>query len=114
MWVPWALWQAYGNLQVLSDQFDSMTAHVRRVESLLSPSGLWDTGFQFGDWLDPTAPPDQPAASKADNGVVATACFYRDARILDRDRRPCSNAVRMRGTSQISPSAPERRSTSTT
>ncbi|MGE5787197.1 MAG: family 78 glycoside hydrolase catalytic domain, partial [Myxococcales bacterium] len=51
VWVPWALWQAYGSLQVLIDQYDSMTAHVRRVESLLSPSGLWDTGFQFGDWL---------------------------------------------------------------
>jgi len=83
VWVPWALWRAYGNLQVLRDQFDSMIAHVRRVESLLSPTGLWDTGFQFGDWLDPTAPPDQPAASKADNGVVATACLYRDARILE-------------------------------
>jgi alpha-L-rhamnosidase len=82
VWVPWALWQAYGNLQVLSDQYESMIAHVRRVESLLSPTGLWDTGFQFGDWLDPTAPPDQPADSKADNGVVATACLYRDARIL--------------------------------
>jgi alpha-L-rhamnosidase len=82
VWVPWALWQAYGNRQVLSDQFGSMVAHVRRVESLLSPTGLWDTGFQFGDWLDPTAPPDQPGLSKADNGVVATACLYRDARIL--------------------------------
>jgi alpha-L-rhamnosidase len=82
VWVPWALWQAYGNLQVLSDQFDSMIAHVRRVESLLSPTGLWDTGFQFGDWLDPTAPPDEPAQAKADKGVVATACLYRDARIL--------------------------------
>jgi alpha-L-rhamnosidase len=82
VWVPWALWQAYGNRQVLSDQFDSMVAHVRRVESLLSPTGLWDAGFQFGDWLDPTAPPDQPALAKADKGVVATACLYRDARIV--------------------------------
>ena len=84
VWVPWALWQAYGDLQVLSDQYDSMTAHVLRVESLLSPTGLWDTGFQFGDWLDPTAPPDKPGDSKADNGVVATACLYRDARILQQ------------------------------
>jgi alpha-L-rhamnosidase len=82
VWVPWALWQAYGDLEVLRDQFDSMTAHVRRVQSLLSPTGLWDTGFQFGDWLDPTAPPDDPISSKADNGVVATACLYRDFRIL--------------------------------
>ncbi len=45
---------------VLEAQYDSMAAHVRRVESLLSPTGLWDTGFQFGDWLDPQAPPDDP------------------------------------------------------
>ena len=82
VWVPWALWQAYGNVQMLSDQYDSMVAHVRRVESLLSPTGLWDTGFQVGDWLDPTAPPDQPDLAKADKGVVATACLYPDARIL--------------------------------
>lgn len=82
VWVPWALWQAYGDTQVLADQFDSMAAHVRRVESLLSPTGLWDKGFQFGDWLDPTAPPDDPFKAKADNGVVATACLYRSARTV--------------------------------
>ena len=82
VWVPWALWEAYGNLQVLSDQYESMTAHVHYVESLLSPTGLWDAGFQFGDWLDPTAPPDKPADGKADKGVVATACLYHDARII--------------------------------
>ena len=82
--MPWALWQAYGDRQVLIDQFDSMAAHIRRVERLLSPTGLWDTGFQFGDWLDPTAPPDKPAESKADNGVVATACFCRSTTLVAR------------------------------
>ena len=91
VWVPWAIWQAYGDQVVLSEQFDSMTAHGRRVRSLLSPNGLWDTGFQFGDWLDPDAPPEDAARAKADSGVVATACAYRSAtmiaeaaRILDR------------------------------
>jgi alpha-L-rhamnosidase len=82
VWVPWALWQAYGDRQVLADSYDAMTAHLRRVETLLSDTGLWDTGFQFGDWLDPTAPPDEPWRSKADNGVVATACLYRSAHTL--------------------------------
>jgi alpha-L-rhamnosidase len=82
IWIPWSLWWAYGNRQVLADQFDSMVAHVRRIESLLSPTGLWEGGFQFGDWLDPTAPPEEPFLTKADNGVVATACLYRDAHIL--------------------------------
>jgi alpha-L-rhamnosidase len=79
VWVPWVLWEAYGDLDVLGQAFDAMAAHVRRVESLLSANGLWDTGFQFGDWLDPTAPPDKPIQAKADPGVVATACLYRSA-----------------------------------
>jgi alpha-L-rhamnosidase len=59
-----------------------MAAHVRRAASLTSDTGLWDAGFQFGDWLDPTAPPDQPFRAKADSGVVATACLYRSARTV--------------------------------
>ena len=82
VWVPWALYQAYGNAEILGTQFASMSAHVRRVESLLSPTGLWDTGFQFGDWLDPDAPPEDPAKAKADTGVVATACSYRSASLV--------------------------------
>jgi alpha-L-rhamnosidase len=82
VWVPWALWQAYGDRRVLEDQYGSMAAHVRRVESLLSPTGLWDTGFQFGDWLDPTAPPDNALLAKADPGVVATACLFRSAHLV--------------------------------
>jgi len=81
VWVPWALWEAYGDLSVLENQYESMASHTRRVEGLLSPAGLWDSGFQFGDWLDPDAAPDQPWAAKADTAVVATACMYRTARL---------------------------------
>ena len=81
VWVPWTLYQAYGDPAVLERQYDSMVAHVRRVESLTSDTGLWDTGFQFGDWLDPDASPHEPWNAKADNGVVATASFYRSARL---------------------------------
>ncbi|WP_233265609.1 alpha-L-rhamnosidase [Leifsonia sp. AG29] len=82
VWVPWDLYQAYGDTEVLARQFDSMALHVRRVKSLLSPSGVWDGNFQFGDWLDPDAPPEDPAKAKADKGVVATACAYWSAKIL--------------------------------
>ena len=84
VWVPWALWQAYGDRQVLADQYDSMAAHIRYVEQRLSSTGLWDTGFQFGDWLDPTAPPDKMLDAKADTGVVATACFHRSTDLMAR------------------------------
>ncbi|MEO3943209.1 family 78 glycoside hydrolase catalytic domain [Paenarthrobacter nicotinovorans] len=82
VWVPWALWEAYGDRRVLEEQFASMTGHARRLRSKLSPNGLWDTGFQFGDWLDPDASPDQPWAAKADKHVVATLCAYRTASLV--------------------------------
>jgi alpha-L-rhamnosidase len=82
VWVPWALWQAYGDRRVLADAYPAMVAHVRRAASLTSDTGLWDRGFQFGDWLDPAAPPDQPFRANADSGVVATACLYRSARTV--------------------------------
>ncbi len=82
VWVPWTLYQAYGDPAVLEEQFDSMAAHVRRVRDHLSPEDLWDTVFQFGDWLDPDAPPEDPAAAKADKGVVATICAFRSAALV--------------------------------
>jgi alpha-L-rhamnosidase len=82
VWVPWALWQAHGEPDILAESFESMAAHLRRVESLVADTGLWDTGFQFGDWLDPDAPSDKPFLAKADDSVVATACLYRSARIV--------------------------------
>jgi alpha-L-rhamnosidase len=80
VWVPEALWWAYGDATRLAAQYPAIVGHLESVEARLSESGLWDTGFQFGDWLDPSAPPDRPLASKSDPGVVATACLYRTAR----------------------------------
>ncbi|MCD5342899.1 glycoside hydrolase family 78 protein [Arthrobacter sp. AK04] len=87
VWVPWALWEAYGDRTVLENQYESMASHIRRVEGLLSPTGLWDTGFQFGDWLDPDAEPDKPWDAKADTGVVATTCMFRTASITAQTAR---------------------------
>ncbi|TMR91017.1 alpha-L-rhamnosidase [Nonomuraea basaltis] len=79
VWVPESLWQAYGDRDRLAEHYPAMVRHLEGAEARLSPSGLWDTGFQFGDWLDPTAPSDRPHQAKADSGVVATACLYRSA-----------------------------------
>jgi alpha-L-rhamnosidase len=80
VWVPEALWHAYGDLDRLAAHYPGMVAHTDLVEASLSAVGVWDTGFQFGDWLDPDAPPEDPAAGKADPAVVATACAFRTAR----------------------------------
>ncbi|AYC35980.1 hypothetical protein DWG14_00188 [Streptomyces griseorubiginosus] len=82
VWVPWALFWAYGDSGVLARHYDSMAAHLRHVEGLLSTDGTWSEGFQFGDWLDPLADPHEPWNARADAAVVATACLYRTSTIL--------------------------------
>ncbi|MCI2423033.1 glycoside hydrolase family 78 protein [Saccharopolyspora sp. K220] len=79
--VPWVLYQRYGDPRILERQFDSMRAWVDKIASLTA-DGVWRGGFQFGDWLDPTAPPDNPFAAKADPDVVATAHLVRSAEIV--------------------------------
>ncbi|WP_419994072.1 family 78 glycoside hydrolase catalytic domain [Streptomyces boninensis] len=80
--VPWVLYQRYGDVGVLERQFGSMRGWVDRIASLTTEDGVWAGGFQFGDWLDPTAPPDDPFAAKADPDVVATAHLVRSAEIV--------------------------------
>jgi len=80
--VPWVLYERYGDVRVLAEQFASMRAWVERQAALAGPDLLWEGGFQFGDWLDPAAPPDDPFAARVDADVVATAHLVRSARIV--------------------------------
>ncbi|MEU4389932.1 glycoside hydrolase family 78 protein [Kribbella sp. NPDC023855] len=80
--VPWVLYQRTGDLDLLVRQLPSMRAWVDRMTDLAGDDLLWTGGFQFGDWLDPTAPPDNPFQAKADHDVVATAHLARSAEIV--------------------------------
>ncbi|MQY21442.1 hypothetical protein NRB20_45530 [Nocardia sp. RB20] len=80
-WVPWALYQAYGDIDVLATQYESIAMYARRIDQALSDRDLLEDGIQLGDWLDPTAPPDRPFEAKADKYVIATACVHRSALI---------------------------------
>lgn len=81
--VPWSLYTAFGDHELLERQYSSMRAWVEKVTTLAT-GHLWQGGFQFGDWLDPTAPPEAPASSQADPEVVATAFYAHSTRILAR------------------------------
>ena len=80
--VPWVVYQRTGDLEILRAQYQSMVSWVDQVAALAGEKHLWDTGFQFGDWLDPTAPPDRPADARTDRYLVATAYHARSAQVL--------------------------------
>ncbi|OLF07047.1 alpha-L-rhamnosidase [Actinophytocola xinjiangensis] len=80
--LPWTLYQRTGDLDLLARQLPSMCAWVDHLAALAGENHLWTGGFQYGDWLDPDAPPQQPGLAKAHPDVVATAHLAHSAEIL--------------------------------
>ena len=82
--LPWNLYERFGDISVLIAQYDSAKAWVDQLLDLAGERYLWEGGFQFGDWVDPDAPPDQPAKAKADPDLVASAYLFRSAETFSR------------------------------
>ena len=82
--LPWVLYEEYGDEEILRRQYPSMTAYTDQVERLLDARGLWSSGFQFGDWVDPDAPASNAAGGKTDRHLIASAYFCRTAAQMAR------------------------------
>jgi alpha-L-rhamnosidase len=92
--VPWEIYLATGDTGILEQNWEAMerwlgfvrstaegNRHPARAAAHATPAPheqyLWDTGFHFGEWMEPGGPaPDLFASRSADNGIVATA-YYR-------------------------------------
>ncbi|KAI1819661.1 glycoside hydrolase family 78 protein [Xylaria intraflava] len=69
----WNMYQSSGDLEALEQQYIGAKAWVDSGIPR-GPNGLWDHEyFQFGDWLDPKAPNDDPGAATTNSGLVADA-----------------------------------------
>ncbi|WP_433788557.1 alpha-L-rhamnosidase C-terminal domain-containing protein [Actinoplanes sp. CA-252034] len=89
---PWELYQEYGDTTVLAEMWPHMVAWLTRAERMAANGHhpgrrpdphLWDTGFHWGEWLEPGAEPtDFAAFIAADKADVATAYFAWSARHL--------------------------------
>ncbi|MET9273210.1 family 78 glycoside hydrolase catalytic domain [Kribbella sp. NPDC003557] len=82
--VPWVIYERTGDAGLLARQLPSMRAWVDKMADLAGPDLVWSGGFQFGDWLDPTAPPENAFLAKADPDVVATAHLARSAEVFGK------------------------------
>jgi alpha-L-rhamnosidase len=92
--VPWELFQEYGDTAVLAEMWPHMVAWLDRAEKMAATAHhrdrsprpyLWDTGFHWGEWLEPGAEPtDFAAFIAADKSDVATAYFAWSARHMAR------------------------------
>jgi alpha-L-rhamnosidase len=100
--VPWEIYRAYGDDQLLAELWPTLVRWLDRTERMARdqrhpervarrpvPAAhepyLWDTGFHWGEWLEPgaeTGPMDQFVA--ADKGDVATAFYAYSTGLMAR------------------------------
>ncbi|WP_437095753.1 hypothetical protein [Streptomyces sp. enrichment culture] len=80
--VPAALFDAYGRRSLLGRHYPAMRAWVEFTAGRLDEDGTWSGNAQLGDWLDPAAPPEDPARATTDSAYVATAFVAHSARLV--------------------------------
>ncbi|WP_035812693.1 family 78 glycoside hydrolase catalytic domain [Jiangella gansuensis] len=103
--VPWEIYRAYGDRDLLAEQWESMCAwvdhaarsaasrrHPARARQRPLPANhdrwILDTGFHYGEWLEPgewdlrDIEDNMKALAAADHGELATAYLHRSSRLL--------------------------------
>ena len=78
---PYNYYQAFGDLAMLAEQYDSARAWID-TGIPRNEVGLWKAGRQFGDWLDPKSPPDDPGAATTAVLLVADSYLIRMTELL--------------------------------
>jgi alpha-L-rhamnosidase len=91
---PLAAYRAYAKTEALEECFDAMHKwleyglrsaelgrHPKRTgEPQPHERYLWDTGFHWGEWMEPGVAPDPFGGMKLDQSEVASAYLYRSCR----------------------------------
>lgn len=72
--VPWEIYRAYGNRQILCDSFESMKKWVEYMHNFGSEEFLWIGGKHYGDWLA-TDSSDGSYKGITDDDFIAS-CFF--------------------------------------
>ena len=80
--VPWTVYQAFGDMRILEEQYPSMKAWVDYMRKQAGDRYIWSSGFSFGDWLAfATTDSDYPGAT-TDKDYLQTAYFAWSTNLL--------------------------------
>lgn len=82
--IPWSVYQAYGDINILQQQYQSMKAWEEYMIEGSGDNYIFSKGFHFGDWLsfaeyftyNYNAPDYGYAGANTDKELIATAYFY--------------------------------------
>ena len=73
--MPWNVYLAYGDTQVLRNQYPGMKAWVEYIHKV-SRHDLWNSGSHFGDWLFYSPWDDNDGRAAVTDKYLIAQCFY--------------------------------------
>lgn len=82
--IPWTVYQVFGDKRVLEDQYESMKGYVDYITAHCSENGLWQSGFQYGDWLALDKEESADRTGATDKYLVANAYYAYSADIVSK------------------------------
>ena len=81
--IPWTMYEVYGDLKILEDQYESMRGWIEYIRGK-SPNFLWQSGYQYGDWLALDKEEGSDRTGATDKYLVATAFYAYSTELVRR------------------------------
>ena len=73
--IPWVVYQMYGDKRILEESWKCMHEWVDYITSQCGKNGLWQTGFQYGDWLALDKEESADRTGATDKYMIANAYY---------------------------------------
>lgn len=80
--IPWNMYQAYGDVAILKQNYPAMKSWVDWVTKQTKTKNLWTGCFQFGDWLALDGEVPGLPTGKTDADYVASVYYYASSKIV--------------------------------
>lgn len=74
--IPWTVYQTYGDKRILEQQYLSITAWVKYMETRAGEDYLWMGDAHFGDWLAFASTSSSYPGATTEKDLIATAYYY--------------------------------------
>lgn len=80
--IPWAMYHAYGDVHILREQYQSMKNWVEYIRLQAGEKALWQSGYQYGDWLALDKEEGSTRTGATDVYLIANAFYAHSTEIL--------------------------------
>jgi alpha-L-rhamnosidase len=82
--IPWVVYQDYGDVTVLENQYESMKKWIGYMENEAGDDYIWSEGTHFGDWLSFASNRSDYMGAYTAKELIATAYYSYSSSIVSK------------------------------